>query len=157
MARGVNQAGQYGLQYLQADGTSIGANALDTLKTWTTLLYQPLGSVAPGSQVDFNKTSSTIYGEMPIPQPVQDLSEGRHFLFLGCRFTEESNRMFVRRILQRACAPHWAVLAEPPTASEAKFLTEQNIERVDLPLVDFVGVLTELRRQEKAQLLAASW
>ena len=96
-------------------------------------------------------------GETPIPEPLRSLGEGRHFLFLGCRFARESGRMFVRRMLQHACAPHWAVLDEPPTAGEASFMAEQNIEGIDLKLSDFVAALTELRQEEQAQLLLASW
>lgn len=157
MVQGTSRAGHYGLRYLQADETSICATAPDAAKTWATLLYQPLGSVTARSQGDSIKIEDMIDHKVPIPKVVQSLAEGRHFLFLGCRFSNESDRMFARRILHRSSVIHWAVLPEPPTVSEARFLTEQNIERVDIPLSSFVATLMELRRQEKAQLLLASW
>ena len=162
MVQGASRGDHFGLRYLHSDGTPARSRVTDLAETWSTLLYQPLGSVAPGARCsglvgDLVETTGAIDGQSPIPEPVQNLSRDRHFLFLGCRLTEKSNRMFVRQILQRASAPHWAVLTEAPTTSEASFMAEQNIEGIDLPLSDFVAALTELRQEEQAQLLLASW
>jgi len=150
MAQGVSKADRCGhrVQYLQADGKSARAIAPNLAKTWATLLYQPLGSVAPVAEID-NQT--------PIPELVQSLRTGRHFLFLGCRFTRERDQAFARQIMQRSSATHWAVLPEAPTRNELRFLAEQNIKRLDLSLTDFVAALAEARSEEKIQLLLACW
>ncbi len=44
--------------------------------------------------------------------------------------------------MKRSSDRHFAVLAEPPTRNEARFLREQNIVRIDMPLDIFVAKLT---------------
>ncbi|HYN57933.1 MAG TPA: hypothetical protein VET87_00085, partial [Rubrivivax sp.] len=44
-------------------------------------------------------------------------------------------RAFARQILKRSAGPHFAVLADEPTRMEARFLAEQGITRIALPLV----------------------
>jgi hypothetical protein len=106
---------------------------------WETLLYQPLGSIFPAenflvSDSDYVEVLTEIDIQTPIPAAVQRIRTGRHFLFLGCRFAMQLDRLFARQIMKRSSARHWAVLPEPPTKNEARFLAEQNITRIDLPL-----------------------
>jgi hypothetical protein len=144
IVQGVSQAEHFGnwVHYLDADGTRVGVEAA----TWETLLYQPFGSVSPAanflvSDSDFVEVLTEIDIQTPIPEPVQKLRTGRHFLFLGCRFATQLDRIFARQIMKRSSAKHWAVLPEQPTKNEARFLVEQNIERIDLPLRDFAAAL----------------
>ena len=68
---------------------------------------------------------------------VQALRTGRHFLFLGCRFNDQLPRTFARQIMKRSTDRHWAVLPDEPTRMEARFLAEQGIERIAMPLDAF--------------------
>lgn len=118
----------------------------DEAAAWSTLLYQPLGSVAPAanfivSDSDFVEVLTEIDIQTPIPQPVQQIRTGRHFLFLGCRFDSQLDRAFPRQIMKRSSDRHWAVLPEPLTRNEQRFLEEQNITRLELPLPKFVAEL----------------
>lgn len=106
---------------------------------WNALLYQPLGGHAPAgnylvSDSDFVEVLTEIDIQTPIPQAVQDLRSGRSFLFLGCRFDDQLTRAFARQIMKRSSDRHWAVLPEKPTRMEQRFLDEQRIERIALPL-----------------------
>ena len=162
MAQNVCRAGHYSLRYLQADGTSSHPVPREAVEDWATLVYQPLGSITPASNflgVDGERASPPADdgGGPSIPETVRKRSAGRHFLFLGCRFTHASDRMFVRELLANAAASHWAVLPEAPLESEVQFLAEQNIERIDLPLSAVVAALAEIRGEEQAQQLAACW
>ncbi|MGA2895050.1 MAG: SIR2 family protein [Xanthobacteraceae bacterium] len=164
MVQGVSRATRAGhwVHYLQADGTSAHAIAPDLAETWATLLYEPLGSVAGASSFhasegDFVEILAERDYQASIPEPVQNLRIGRHFLFLGCRFTNDCDQKFTRQIMNCSSAVHWAVLPETPTREETRFLAEQNIKRIDLPLADFVAALTDLRHEERIQLLMASW
>jgi hypothetical protein len=114
---------------------------------WQTLLYQPLGSVAPAdnfivSDSDYVEVLTEIDIQTPIPQRVQTLREGCSFLFLGCRFTDQLQRSFARQIMKRSSGRHWAVLPDEPTRNEHRFLAEQQIERIDWQLEAFEGWLT---------------
>ncbi len=113
---------------------------------WSTLLYQPLGSVAPAanfivSDSDFVEVLTEIDIQTPIPQPVQAIRRDKHFLFVGCRFDSQLDRAFARQIMKRSSDRHWAVLPDTPTRNEQRFLDEQNITRLELPLPKFVAGL----------------
>ena len=145
MAQGVSQAEHYGnwVNYFDADGTHAGVDAAGH-KSWTTLLYQPLGSVWPArnflvSDSDFVEVLTEIDIQTPIPESVQELRKGRSFVFLGCRFSTQMERMFARQIMKRSSEKHWAVLPEEPTRNEAHFLEQFNIERIAMPLSEFVS------------------
>ena len=145
MAQGVSQAEHYGnwINYFDADGTHAGVDATGH-ERWTTLLYQPLGSVWPArnflvSDSDFVEVLTEIDIQTPIPESVQELRKGRSFVFLGCRFSTQMERMFARQIMKRSSEKHWAVLPEEPTRNEAHFLEQFNIERIAMPLSEFVS------------------
>jgi SIR2-like domain len=162
IAQGVSQSEQFGhwVHYFRPDGSRVpvsppqpGHEGRATqsevpveLAEWSTLLYQPLGSVRPVgnylvSDTDFVEVLTEIDIQTPIPQPVQNLRAGRHFLFLGCRFALQLDRQFARQIMKRSSERHWAVLPETPTKNEARFLELQKIARIDMPLADFVAAL----------------
>ena len=106
------------------------------------LLYKPLGSHGPSSNYlvsdsDYVEVLTEIDIQTPIPVAVQAHRTGRSFLFLGCRFDDQLTRCFARQIMKRSSERHWAVLPEEPTRMEARFLAEQNITRIALPLAAF--------------------
>lgn len=114
------------------------------LPHWSMILYKPLGGHAPAanylvSDTDFVEVLTEIDIQTPIPATVQDLRAGRSFLFLGCRFSDQLSRTFARQVMKRSSDRHWAVLPEPPTRMEARFLAEQNISRIEVPLEAFAA------------------
>ena len=116
-----------------------GAAVASVDPSWHTLLYRPLGAHLPAgnylvSDSDFVEVLTEIDIQTPIPAAVQALRRGRSFLYLGCRFNDQLTRSFARQIAKRSSDLHWAVLPEEPTRMEARFLEEQNIERIVLPL-----------------------
>jgi hypothetical protein len=44
--------------------------------------------------------------------------------------------------MKRSAGPHYAVLADAPTRMESRFLAEQGITRIALPLADVAAALT---------------
>jgi len=118
---------------------------------WKTLLYKPIGAHAPAgnylvSDTDYVEVLTEIDIQTPIPVEVQRMRSGRSFLFLGCRFNDQLPRAFARQIMKRSSARHWAVLPDEPTRMEARFLAEQGIERIAMPLETFVPALTGYMR-----------
>jgi len=119
--------------------------------SWRTLLYQPFGSVSPAanflvSDSDFVEVLTEIDIQTPIPDAVRSLRTGRHFLYLGCRFSTQLERGFAHQISKRSSDRHWAVLPETPTRNEIRFLEQHGIERIDLPLAAFVAELAATDR-----------
>jgi hypothetical protein len=176
MVQGVSQSEHFGnwVHYFRPDGTRVGsgtavASAAEGMPPaiaphesvqWATLLYQPLGSVWPAanflvSDTDYVEVLTEIDIQTPIPEPVQNIRRGRHFLFLGCRFANQLDRLFARQIMKRSSDKHWAVLPEAPTRNEARFLAEQNIERIDMPLAEFTAALAQARAETNGAWLAA--
>ena len=89
------------------------------------------------SDSDYVEVLTEIDIQTPIPPIVQALRRQRHFLFLGCRFDDQLPRSFARQIMKRSSDRHWAVLPDEPTRMEARFLQEQGIERIAMPLTEF--------------------
>ena len=123
-----------------------GAPLAEPTEAWTTILYKPLGSVAPAanylvSDADFVEVLTEIDIQTPIPAAIQSRRRGLPFLYLGCRFDDQLLRSFARQISKRSTDTHWAVLPDAPTRMEARFLAEQGIERVALSLGAFLDAL----------------
>ena len=119
-----------------------GAKVDAPLPEWQTLLYKPWGSRSPASNflisdTDYVEVLTEIDIQTPIPAEVQSRRTGRSFLFLGCRFNDQLTRSFARQIMKRSSERHWAVLPQPLTRMEERFLAEQNITRIEMPLADF--------------------
>lgn len=155
MAQGVSQSEHFGdwIYFYNSDGTYAGVEADRGYVDWKTLLYQPFGSVWPAhnylvSDSDFVEVLTEIDIQTPIPGFVQEIRKGRSFLFLGCRFSTQLERLFAHQIIKRSSEKHWAILPEDPTRNEAHFLEEHNIERISMTLDEFVSELSKRQQSE---------
>ena len=141
--QGLSQSEHFGTWtgYYDANG-----HASSDQKGWNTLLYKPIGGRHPASNYlisdsDYVEVLTEIDIQTPIPEKVQELRTGRHFLFLGCRFNDQLQRTFARQIMKRSSDQHWAILQGELTRNELRFLEEQNIQRIDMPLMQFTEML----------------
>ena len=145
MVQGLSQSEHFGqwIGYYHADGSSATeAESAD----WQTLLYQPWGSASPAgnylvSDSDYVEVLTEIDIQTPIPEPVQRLRAGRHFLFLGCRFNDQLSRSFARQIMKRSSDQHWAILPTDMSRNEQRFLLEQRITPLHLSLEEVLDQL----------------
>ncbi|MBI3367366.1 MAG: SIR2 family protein [Burkholderiales bacterium] len=123
-----------------------GAMAPDALDA-PTVLYKPWGGHAPAanflvSDTDYVEVLTEIDIQTPIPELVQRRRGDLGFVFLGCRFNDQLPRAFARQIMKRSKGPHFAVMPDEPTRMEARFLAEQGITRIVMPLADVATALT---------------
>jgi hypothetical protein len=130
-------------RWYDTDGQEVEA---ETGAGWTQLLYKPHGSTTPRlnmlvSDADYVQVLAEIDIQTPIPDEVQKRRAGRSFLFLGCRFHDQIERNFARQIIKRSGTGHAAVIEGELTKSESRFLAEQGISRIDLPLAQAVAGL----------------
>ncbi|HEX5356214.1 MAG TPA: SIR2 family protein [Aquabacterium sp.] len=114
---------------------------------WKSLVYRPIGGRSPASNYlvsdsDYVEVLTEIDIQTPIPAEVQELRKGRGFLFMGCRFNDQLTRSFARQIMKRSGDRHWAVLPNEPTRMEARFMEENNVTRIDLPLAEVAALLS---------------
>lgn len=162
--QGVSQAEHFGawVHYFDATGARReDLNASTAESPWPTLLYQPMGSVSPAanflvSDSDYVEVLTEIDIQTPIPRTVQSLRTGRSFLFLGCRFSNQLERIFAQQIIKRSSDRHWAVLPQEPTRNERRFLERYQIQRIETPLAEWIGALVARGEQDREQRAAAS-
>ena len=141
--QGVSQAEHHGewVRYYTTAGELTDEAAA---QQWNTLLYRPLGSVNPAqnyivSDSDYVEILTEIDIQTPIPQMVQTRRTGKNFLFIGCRFANQLDRIFARQIIKRSSGQHWALIEGELTKNEKRFLEELNITRLDLPVSALLG------------------
>lgn len=156
--QGLSQSEHFG-QWTQAYRADDAPADAAEIESWDTLLYKPQGSIAPAknylvSDTDYVEVLTEIDIQTPIPSIVQQRRRDRNFLFLGCRFANQLERTWARQIMKRSSAKHWAVLPEPPTKNELRFLAEQSIQRLDVPLAEFVAALTQAPATDMQRLAA---
>jgi len=160
LIQGVSQSEQFGTWFntLELDGMPLAA---ELLAKRACVLYQPWGAVAPRqsllvSDADFVEVLTEIDIQTPIPPLVQAKRSGRAFLFLGCRFTSQTERIFASQISKRSSDAHYAVLAGAPSRNEARFLAQHGITRLDLPLAEFAEALqAQLAPSQACQSLSS--
>jgi hypothetical protein len=143
--QGLSQSEHFG--HWTGDYADDGTLLPELPKDMARLLYKPWGCHSPAgnylvSDSDYVEVLTEIDIQTPIPLAVQAWRTGRNFLFLGCRFDDQLTRCFARQIMKRSSDQHWAVLPEEPTRMEARFLKEQNITRITMPLAQFAQELT---------------
>ncbi|MGD9896272.1 MAG: SIR2 family protein [Candidatus Methylacidiphilaceae bacterium] len=134
--QGVSQAEHPG-RWTQAYRPDGAEASLDEAERWETVLYKPLGSASPAgnfvvSDSDYVEVLTEIDIQTPIPPVVQERRRGSRFLFLGCRFASQNERVYARQILKRSSNRHWALLPENLSRNEERFLEELRIERIPL-------------------------
>jgi type III secretion system FlhB-like substrate exporter len=124
-----------------------GASSPDPINA-RTIYYKPWGGHGPAanylvSDSDYVEVLTEIDIQTPIPAEVQERRSSLGFVFLGCRFNDQLPRAFARQIMKRSKGPHYAVLADEPTRMEARFLEEQGITRIALPLAEVAKALAQ--------------
>ena len=162
--QGVSQAEHFGhwVHYFNADGArrhNVTAATVDP--PWPTLLYEPIGAVAPAanflvSDSDYVEVLTEIDIQTPIPQAVQHLRRGRGFLFLGCRFSTQLERIFAQQIIKRSSDRHFAILPEEPTRNEQRFLERYHIQRIATPLAEWAAALIAQGHHASTHTLVAN-
>ena len=145
--QGVSQSEHYGswVNYFDAQGNESSETEAES---WSIVLYKPLGAITPAknfiiSDSDFVEVLTEIDIQTPIPPRVQELRVGANFLFMGCRFSNQLTRTYARQVMKRSTDKHWAVIEGSLTRMEKRFLEEQNITQIDMPLAEFVVWLNE--------------
>lgn len=140
------------VKYFDPEGNDVGE---EKAAGWSTMLYKPHGAAKVEdnyllSDSDYVEVLTEIDIQTPIPTRVKELRTTRGFVFFGCRFYDQMERTFARQIIKRSDGPRYAVLPGDLTKNEERFLDEQNIERLDLPLAGAVQLIV---REAAAALL----
>jgi len=113
---------------------------------WRTLIYKPHGAIAPSpnfliSDADYVEVLTEIDIQTPIPDTVKTRRAQGGFLFLGCRFHDQTLRSYARQIAKRSGGNHVAVMEPGMAKNEQKFLAEMGAMVIEQPLGVFVDQL----------------
>lgn len=128
-------------RFYDEEGTPIDADQAAKART---LLYTPHGCIAPEanfliSDADYVEVLTEIDIQTPIPEEVRQRRTGMSFVFLGCHFHDQLLRTYARQVMKRSSDRHY-VVADPETLTrnERRFLDEQGIVAIDMPLAEAI-------------------
>ncbi|WP_113446849.1 SIR2 family NAD-dependent protein deacylase [Rhizobium cremeum] len=128
----------------RADDTPAGDASVPQADT---VLYEPHGSARPAGNFlvadsDYVEVLTEIDIQTPIPDSVKERRGNLGFVFLGCRFHDQMLRTYARQIIKRSKGPYYAVMdGVALSKNERRFLAENGITLIDMPLSDAAAVL----------------
>ncbi len=127
-------------------GTECSAEAAEG---WRTLIYKPHGCVKPlpnflVSDADYVEVLTEIDIQTPIPETVKTRRAVGGFLFLGCRFHDQTLRTYARQLAKRSAGGHVAVVDGALSRNELRFLEELDASVIRQDLGTFAAELAEL-------------
>jgi len=146
-AQGITRAGigeDRWFRYYDASGVQTEEEGVTAAAT---LLYTPHGGVQPAgnyliSDADYVEVLTEIDIQTPIPEEVRRRRTGKPFLFVGCHFHDQLLRNYARQIMKRSSERHYAIVdLASLTRNERRFLDEQGIMPIDLPLAGALDIL----------------
>ncbi|MHB1730752.1 MAG: SIR2 family protein, partial [Leptospirillum sp.] len=119
--------------------TTDGWEPADKSTPFGRVLYRPFGTMIPNVEVlvsdaDFVEVLTEIDIQTPLPEWVKTHRTGRHFLFLGCHFDDQTTRMFARQIMKRSSNRHFVVTDGPILPKEGRFYEQEGIAVLPLSL-----------------------
>jgi hypothetical protein len=100
------------------------------------MLLKPLGSPRPdatyiASDADFVDYITELMGGFGLPRFLKEYRVGRQYLFLGMRFTRDTERMVMSDIIYAAGEPAGYALIPEPTEKELRFCDKKGIEVIE--------------------------
>jgi SIR2-like domain len=148
--QGISRAGIGESRWLRAYDPAGAEVALERASQAKTVLYKPHGSVTPAknflaSDADYVEVLTEIDIQSPIPEVVKDRRAKLGFVYLGCRFHDQTLRIYARQITKRSKGPHYVVIDPAIGASpnERRILKEMEANVIVAPWAD---VCAELAR-----------
>ncbi|MEY4576183.1 MAG: hypothetical protein RL701_886 [Pseudomonadota bacterium] len=129
-----------------ANGAEVPLGEADAVKT---LLYKPIGAIAPASNFiisdsDYVEVLTEIDIQSPIPDTIRNRRSSLGFVFLGCRFNEQTLRTYARQVTKRSRGANYYVVdpGSPPTKPEQRFFRELGMKVLSYPWPDVFEMLS---------------
>lgn len=127
------------------DGQRYRGVGLDELTPGLPILFKPMGSPTPeptfiASDADYVDYITELMGGFGIPPFLKEYRKGKQYLYLGMRFTRDTERMVMSDIIYDAGMPAGWALIEEPTDKERRYCGKKNIEIIEMGLADFLTV-----------------
>ena len=108
------------------------------------ILFKPMGSPRPdatyiASDADYVDYITELMGGFGLPAFLKDYRVGRQYLFLGLRFTRDTERMVMSDIIYAAGEPAGYALIPAPTEKELRFCAKKGIEVIAADIPDLLA------------------
>ncbi|MBL8488861.1 MAG: SIR2 family protein [Rhodocyclaceae bacterium] len=119
----------------------VGLNEVDVLQP---VLFKPMGTPRPepsyiASDADYVDYITELMGGFAVPPFVKERRLGKRYLFLGMRFSRDTERMVMTDLVYAHGEPAgWALIPEP-TEKERRFCARMGIRIVAADLAELVG------------------
>lgn len=153
LVRGIARLGgtEFRYQIHHFDGESYKAIPQEMVDPTLPILFKPHGSPRPdanyvASDADFVDYITELMGGFSIPHFLKDYRQGKQYLFLGMRFSRDTERMVMSDIVYSSKNPiGWAVI---PDASdkEKRFMDRVGIELIEADVSDFLSATGDLAK-----------
>ncbi len=147
LVRGIARIGGTDYRFIldQFDGESYQTISLEDADTSLPVLFKPLGSPLPrptyiASDADFVDYLTELMGGFGVPAFLKDYRKTKQYLFLGMRFTRDTERMVMSDIIHGARQDAgWALIANP-TDKERRYCTRKGIKIIEMDLPAFLDI-----------------
>ncbi len=129
----------YRFKIFHYDGSSYKEVAQEEVDSSLPILFKPMGTPLPeanyiASDADYVDYITELMGGFAIPKFVKELRKNKQYLFMGMRFSRDSERMVMSDIVYDGGDPKgWALIPEP-TKKEVRFCARVGIEIIEADL-----------------------
>jgi hypothetical protein len=125
------------------DGSQYTAIAPEQAPAGLPVLFKPMGAPRPqssyiASDADYVDYITELMGGFAVPAFVKQLRRDKRYLFLGMRFTRDSERMVMSDLIYSAGSPAGWALIEQPTDKERRFLGKMGIEIIEAGITEWL-------------------
>lgn len=144
---------EYRFKLYQYDGSDYHEVGLQEANWAGPILFKPMGAPRPepeyiASDADYVDYITELMGGFAIPDFLKGYRKGLKYLFLGLRFTRDTERMIMTDIVRDSDLPAgWALIPEP-TDKERRFCARQGIEIVEMDLGTLMNAELAFRSDE---------
>jgi len=145
LVRGIARIGGTDYRFLlhEHDGENIRGISLDEVKPGLPVLFKPVGSPIPeplfiASDADYVDYITELMGGFGMPAFLKAYRQGKQYLFLGMRFTRDTERMVMSDITYDAAEPLGWALINQPTDKEKRYCAKKKIEIIEADLEAFL-------------------
>ncbi|TLP44258.1 SIR2 family protein [Cohaesibacter sp. CAU 1516] len=147
LVRGIARIGgtDYRFMLHQHDGETYRGVTIEEADTSLPILFKPLGSPLPhstyiASDADFVDYLTELMGGFGVPAFLKSQRKGKQYLFLGMRFTRDTERMVMSDIIHDAAEEAGWALIPNPTDKERRYCAKKGITIIEMDLPRFLDL-----------------